>query len=32
MTLEAFQDRVREMLERQWAVTLLDPASRGGSE
>ncbi len=32
MTLEAFQDRVREMLERQWGVTLLDPASRGGSE
>ncbi|MEX0767750.1 MAG: glycosyltransferase [Microthrixaceae bacterium] len=28
MTLEAFQDRVKEMLERQWGVTLLDPASQ----
>ncbi len=32
MTLEAFQDRVQDMLERQWGVTLLDPASRGVAE
>lgn len=31
MTLEAFQDRVREMLERQWDVTLNNPASRSES-
>ena len=32
MTLEAFQDRVREMLQRQWGVTLRDPGSAGGSK
>ena len=32
MTLEAFQDRVREMLQRQWGVTLRDSGSAGGSK
>jgi glycosyltransferase involved in cell wall biosynthesis len=30
VTLEAFQDRVREMLERQWGVTLRRPAPTEG--
>lgn len=32
MTLEAFQDRVRELLERQWGVSFPSPAASGAAE